>query len=189
MVYRVYIHTRQVEEYGRPRWELNLQQWQRQVSEFCERHLRDNTCFWEGKIEFHKIFPLPPPSPLPRFPIHTQMNFFPDISEIFPDLSKLFPPNKIFHIPIKIFSQTLQNLIINETTFRKFSQYCLQHIQLRFSNNIWPFFTKVVSLLLWFLQPWLSTTNDFYRNYQELGGGGVRSKKYFGGEFPPWHHH
>ena len=25
---------------------------------------------------------------------------------------------------------------------------------------------------MWFLQPWLSATNDFYRNYQELGGGG-----------------
>ena len=43
-------------------------------------------------------------------------------------------------------------------------------IQLRCFNNIWPFFTKVAPLPVWFLHPWLSATNGFYRNYQELGG-------------------
>ena len=54
-------------------------------------------------------------------------------------------------------------------------------IQLIFSNSIWPFFAKVAPLLLWFLQPWLSTTNDFYRNYQELGW----AENNFGGAFAP----
>ena len=87
VIYRVYIHTRQVEEYGQPRWELNLQQWQCQVSEFCGRHLRGNTYFWDGKIEFHKISPpFPPPSSFS----HTY-------------------PNEIFSRTFLKFSQTFQN--------------------------------------------------------------------------------
>ena len=59
-------------------------------------------------------------------------------------------------------------------------------IQLRCFNNIWPFFTKVAPLLVWFLHPWLSTTNGFYRNYQELGGGKMGGQKIiWGGAFAP----
>ena len=32
-------------------------------------------------------------------------------------------------------------------------------------------FHKRRPLPVWFLHPWLSATNGFYRNYQELGGG------------------
>ena len=57
-------------------------------------------------------------------------------------------------------------------------------IQLRCFNNIWPFSTKVAPLPLWFLHQWLSATNGFYRNCQELGG----AENNFGGAFapPPW---
>ena len=59
-------------------------------------------------------------------------------------------------------------------------------IQLRCFNNIWPFFTKVAPLPVWFLHPWLSATNGFYRNYQELGGGKMGGQKIIpGGHLPP----
>ena len=62
------------------------------------------------------------------------------------------------------------------------------HIQLRCFNNIWPFFTKVAPLPVWFLHPWFSATNGLYRNYQELGGaklGGGGGENNFGGAFAP----
>ena len=52
-------------------------------------HLRSNTHFWGGKIEFHEISPSPrcqnflPPG---FFSIHFSRNFFPDISNFSPDL-------------------------------------------------------------------------------------------------------
>ena len=61
-------------------------------------------------------------------------------------------------------------------------------IQLRCFNNIWPFFTKVAPLPVWFLHPWLSATNGFYRNYQQLGGGGKMGGQkiiWGGGHLPP----
>ena len=60
-------------------------------------------------------------------------------------------------------------------------------IQLRCFNNIWSFFTKVAPLLVWFLHPWLSTTNGFYRiYYQELGGQNGGAENNLGrGHLPP----
>ena len=60
-------------------------------------------------------------------------------------------------------------------------------IQLRCFNNIWPFFTKVAPLPVWFLHPWLLATNGFYRNYQEVGAGGKmgRAENNLGGHLPP----
>ena len=63
--------------------------------------------------------------------------------------------------------------------------FTIMPIQRRFSKNIWPFFTNVAPLPMWFLQPWLSTTNDFYRNYQELDGGKMGTENNFVGHFPP----
>ena len=38
---------------------------------------------------------------------------------------------------------------------------------------------------MWFLHPWLSATNGFYRNYQELGGQNGGAENNFGGAFAP----
>ena len=69
------------------------------------------------------------------------------------------------------------------TTLWKFSQLCPSNTD--FPKNIWPFFTKAAPLPMWFLQPWLSTTDDFYRNYQELDGGKMGTENNFVGHLPP----
>ena len=47
-------------------------------------------------------------------------------------------------------------------------------------------FHKRCPLPVWFLHPWLSATNGFYRNYQELGGGKMGgAENNFGGAFAP----
>ena len=91
-------------------------------------------------------------------------------------------PTKIFHGLPKIFPRPTKNFFSNISYI-----FTILPIQLRCFNNIWPFFTKVAPLLVWFLHPWLSATNGFYRNYQELGGGqnGKRQKIILGGHFPP----
>ena len=81
----------------------------------------------------------------------SQPKFFTDQPKFFTYQPKCFPrPTKMYFF----------------NNISEFSQFF--PIQLRFANNIRPFLTKVAPLPLWFLQPWLSTTNDFYRNYQEL---------------------
>ena len=56
-------------------------------------------------------------------------------------------------------------------------------------------FHKRRPLPVWFLHPWLSATNGFYRNYQELGGQNGGAENNFGGAFalpcppPPWRRH
>ena len=84
-----------------------------------------------------------------------------------------------------IFFQDFQNLHFSRHNFfPDISNYFPDlPIQLRFSNNIWPFFTKVAPLPVWFLQPWPTTTNDFYRNYQELGEEQMEAENNFGGAF------
>ena len=46
-------------------------------------------------------------------------------------------------------------------------------------------FHKRRPLPVWFLHPWLSATNGFYRNYQELGGKMGGQKIILGGHLPP----
>ena len=47
-------------------------------------------------------------------------------------------------------------------------------------------FHKRRPLPVWFLHPWLSATNGFYRNCQELGGGKMGGQKIIlGGHLPP----
>ena len=43
----------------------------------------------------------------------------------------------------------------------------------------------VVPLPVWFLHPWLSATNGFYRNYQELGEQNGGAENNFGALAPP----
>ena len=142
-------------------------------------HLRGNTHLGGGgKIEFHEIFP--PPhcqnfSPPGFFSKHFFRSFFPDISNFFPDISKLFRPTKIFSRPTKN--------VIFLAKFHKFLQFCLSNSDV--STTFGHFSQKSP---LWFLHPWLSATNGFYRNYQELGGGGKMrggAENNFGGAFAP----
>ena len=46
-------------------------------------------------------------------------------------------------------------------------------------------FHKRRPLPVWFLHPWLSATNGFYRNYQELGGKMGGQKIILAGHLPP----
>ena len=116
------------------------------------------------------------------FSIHTQTEFFSRHFQIFPRPFKIVSAYQNF-------SRTYQNFFLDLpkcnflTTLWKFSQLCPSNAE--FSKNTWPFFTKAAPLPMWLLQPWLSTTNDFYRNYQELDGGKMGAENNFGRTFPP----
>ena len=103
-----------------------------------------------------------PPSPPGLTPL--------GLPKFFTDLPKIFPrPTKNV-----IFSQHF----INFYTFAYPTQMFQQHLAI---------FHKSRPLPVWFLHPWLSATNGFYRNYQELGGGqnGGGGQKIILGTFPP----
>ena len=127
-------------------------------------------------------------SPLPLVAkIFDPLDFFPYIfSEIFSRTFLIFFQTfkncpglpKFFTGLPKIFPRPTKNVIL---TFHKFLQFCLSNSDV--STTFGHFSQK---LLLWFLHPWLSATNGFYRNYQELGGGGGKiGKNNFGGISPP----
>ena len=136
-------------------------------------HLRGNTHLGGSKIEFHEISPPPrcqnfwPPG---FFSIHFFRKFLiffqtfkncPGLPKFFTDLPKFFPsPTKNVNFL---------------ATFHKFLQFCLSNSNV--STTFGHFSQKVVPLSVWILHPWLSATNGFYRNYQELGGGKMGGRK------------
>ena len=147
-----------------------------QVSEFGGA-FEEQHAFWGGKIEFHEVSPPPrcqnfrPPE---FFSIHFFRNFFPDISNFFQTFKNCPGPPKIFLRPTKN--------VIFLATFHKFLHFCLSNSDI---STTFGHFSQTSPL--WFLHPWLSATNGFYRNYQELGGGqnGRAENNLGGGAFAP----
>ena len=161
-------------------------QWRRQVSEFGGGgHLRGNTHFGGKDIISQNV---PSPS-LPKFLTPGFFfrnffgNFFPDISNFFQTFKNCPGLAKFFTDLPKIFPRPTKNVIFL-ATFHKFLQFWLSNSDV--STTFGHFSTKVALLPVWFLHPWLSATNGFYRNYQKLGeqNGGAENN-FGGGHLPP----
>ena len=131
---------------------------------------------------------LPSPS-LPKFltPWIFSIHFFRNFSRTFLIFFQTFKncpglPKFFTDLP-KIFPRPTKNVIFL-ATFHKFLQFCLSNSDV---STTFGYFSQKSPLCRCgsYLHPWLSATNGFYRNDQELGRQNGGQKIILGGICPP----